>query len=67
MTAEDTTRHKPEPDVFLKTAHHLKIEPTACTVYENTDIDLETARRAGMTAVDVRPLIAGPPAAASVT
>ena len=31
--------------------------PPHCTVYEDTDIGLEAARRAGMTPVDVRPLI----------
>ncbi len=58
VTAEDTTRHKPEPDVFLEAARRLGADPAACTVYEDTDIGLEAARRAGMQPVDVRPLIA---------
>jgi beta-phosphoglucomutase family hydrolase len=57
VAAEDTTRHKPEPDVFLEAARRIGAEPAACIVYEDTDIGLEAARRAGMTAVDVRPLI----------
>jgi beta-phosphoglucomutase family hydrolase len=57
VTAEDTARHKPEPDVFLEAARRLGAEPAACTVYEDTDIGLEAAHRAGMAAVDVRPLI----------
>ena len=57
VAAEDTARHKPEPDVFLEAARRLGAEPPACTVYEDTDIGLEAARRAGMTPVDVRPLI----------
>lgn len=57
VAAEDTARHKPEPDVFLEAARRLGVEPAACTVYEDTDIGLEAARRAGMTPVDVRPLI----------
>jgi beta-phosphoglucomutase family hydrolase len=57
VTAEDTTRHKPEPDVFLEAARRLGVAPARCTVYEDTDIGLEAARRAGMAAVDVRPLI----------
>jgi HAD superfamily hydrolase (TIGR01509 family) len=56
--AEDTARHKPEPDVFLEAARRLGAEPANCTVYEDTDIGLEAARRAGMHPVDVRPLIA---------
>jgi beta-phosphoglucomutase family hydrolase len=58
VTAEDTTRHKPEPDVFLEAARRLDAAPATCTVYEDTDIGLEAARRAGMRAVDVRLLIA---------
>ena len=59
VTAEDTTRHKPEPDVFLEAARRLDADPAACTVYEDTDIGLEAARRAGMRGVDVRPLYLG--------
>src|SRR6185436_15168493 len=58
VTAEDTARHKPEPDVFLEAARLLGVEPAACTVYEDTDLGLEAARRAGMTGIDVRLLIA---------
>jgi len=57
VTAEDTARHKPEPDVFLEAARRLGADPAACVVYEDTDIGLEAAHRAGMAAVDVRPLI----------
>jgi beta-phosphoglucomutase family hydrolase len=58
VSAEDTRRHKPEPDVFLEAARRLGAEPARCTVYEDTDIGLEAARRAGMHPVDVRPLTA---------
>ena len=57
VAAEDTARHKPEPDVFLEAARRLGVDPAHCTVYEDTDIGLEAARRAGMKAIDVRPLI----------
>jgi HAD superfamily hydrolase (TIGR01509 family) len=57
VTAEDTTRHKPEPDVFLEAARRLDADPAVCTVYEDTDIGLEAARRAGMAAVDIRKLL----------
>jgi len=57
VAAEDTARHKPEPDVFLEAARRLGVAPADCTVYEDTDIGLEAARRADMTPVDVRPLI----------
>jgi HAD superfamily hydrolase (TIGR01509 family) len=54
VTAEDTARHKPEPDVFLEAARRLNVPAAACVVFEDTDIGLEAARRAGMASVDVR-------------
>jgi HAD superfamily hydrolase (TIGR01509 family) len=57
VAAEDTARHKPEPDVFLEAARRLGVQPTRCTVYEDTDLGLESARRAGMRGIDVRPII----------
>jgi beta-phosphoglucomutase-like phosphatase (HAD superfamily) len=54
VAAEDTTRHKPEPDVFLEAARRLGVAPADCTVYEDTDLGVEAARRAGMCWVDVR-------------
>jgi HAD superfamily hydrolase (TIGR01509 family) len=56
LSSEDTKRHKPEPDVFLEAARRLGADPSACTVYEDTDIGIEAARRANMQWVDVRPL-----------
>src|SRR6266850_8121033 len=53
VASEDTVRHKPEPDVFLEAARRLGVAPARCTVYEDTDLGLESARRAGMTGVDV--------------
>jgi HAD superfamily hydrolase (TIGR01509 family) len=58
VAAEDTARHKPEPDVFLEAARRMDADPAVCTVYEDTDIGLEAARRAGMIPIDVRPLAA---------
>jgi HAD superfamily hydrolase (TIGR01509 family) len=57
VTAEDTRRHKPEPDVFLEAARRLGVNPADCTVYEDTDLGLEAARRAGMKQVDVRKMV----------
>ena len=54
VCAEDTARHKPEPDVFLEAARRLAIPPQHCRVYEDSDLGIEAARRAGMSWVDVR-------------
>ena len=58
VTAEDTERHKPDPDVFLEAARRLNLPPSSCLVYEDTDVGLEAARRAGMKSVDVRAMYA---------
>jgi HAD superfamily hydrolase (TIGR01509 family) len=56
VTAEDTARHKPEPDVFLEAARRLDVPPSACAVFEDTELGLEAARRApACSGLDVRP------------
>jgi HAD superfamily hydrolase (TIGR01509 family) len=54
VSAEDTQRHKPEPDVFLEAARRLGVPPGRCRVYEDSDLGIEAARRAGMSWFDVR-------------
>lgn len=54
VAAEDTVRHKPEPDVFLEAARRLGVEPQECLVYEDSDLGLEAARAAKMDFIDVR-------------
>ena len=52
--AEATERHKPEPDVFLEVARRIGVEPAKCRVYEDADLGIEAARRAGMSCFDIR-------------
>ncbi|TWU42136.1 HAD family hydrolase [Novipirellula artificiosorum] len=54
VTAEDTAKHKPEPDVFLKTAELLGVPASGCLVFEDSPLGLEAARRASMDCIDVR-------------
>lgn len=54
VTAEDTERHKPDPDVFLEAAKRLNVSPASCLVYEDSDLGLRAAAAAGMDAIDVR-------------
>jgi beta-phosphoglucomutase-like phosphatase (HAD superfamily) len=58
--AEDTELHKPNPDVFLEAAKRINTPPAKCLVFEDTDIGIEAACRAGMHFVDVRRLELGP-------
>ena len=57
VCAEDTDRHKPEPDVFLMAAEKMKVPAGRCCVYEDGDLGIEAAHRAGMQVVDVRPIL----------
>jgi HAD superfamily hydrolase (TIGR01509 family) len=54
VASEDTSRHKPDPDPFLEAAARLGVDPTRCVVWEDSDLGIEAARRAGMTWIDVR-------------
>lgn len=54
VASEDTTRHKPEPEPFLEAARRLDVDPGRCVVWEDSDLGIEAARRAGMTWIDVR-------------
>jgi beta-phosphoglucomutase family hydrolase len=54
VTAEDTQRHKPEPDVFLEAARRLGVNASECIVFEDADLGVEAAKRAGMKCIDVR-------------
>ena len=54
VTANDVNQHKPFPDTFLKCAELMKIDPEYIEVFEDGDLGIEAAKRAGMKATDVR-------------
>ena len=54
VAREDTSRHKPDPDPFLEAASRLGVQPEGCLVWEDSDLGVEAARRAGMSWIDVR-------------
>ena len=62
VTIEDVTAGKPAPDLFLKAAANLGVDPVHCHVFEDSDEGLEAARRAGMAATDIRPFYQPDPA-----
>lgn len=63
VCAEDVQFHKPAPDVYLEAAHRLKVPPSDCAAFEDTDIGLQAISSAGMVGFDVRkrPLTPIPP------
>ena len=58
LTADDPYPLKQEPEIFLAAARLLGVEPSRCQVFEDGEIGLESARKAGMVATDIRPYIA---------
>jgi HAD superfamily hydrolase (TIGR01509 family) len=51
--AEDYLKSKPAPDCFLLAAERLGVEPSACLVFEDTDLGIQSATAAGMASVRV--------------
>ncbi len=51
--AEDVTRGKPHPDVFLEAARKIAREPVRCLVVEDAHVGIEAALAGGMKALAV--------------
>jgi beta-phosphoglucomutase len=54
VSAEDTQRGKPDPQVFLIGAERLGVPPGQCVVFEDAVAGVEAARNGGMRCVAVR-------------
>jgi beta-phosphoglucomutase len=54
VSAEDTTRGKPDPQVFLVAAQRLGVEPRRCVVFEDAPAGVEAAKAGGMKCIAVR-------------
>ena len=52
-TAADVKNGKPNPEVFLKSAEKLDVEPKNCLVFEDAINGFEAANRAGMKSVGI--------------
>lgn len=53
VTADDVAEGKPAPDVFLKAAKLLDVEPARCLVLEDAPSGILAAQRAGMQVIAV--------------
>lgn len=53
VTAEDVSRGKPEPDVFLKAAEKVGATPGRCVVFEDAPVGIEAGLAGGMKVVAV--------------
>lgn len=57
VSADDVTKHKPEPDTFLRCAEIMGVDPKDCLVFEDGDLGIAAAKEANMMVIDVRPHI----------
>lgn len=57
VSAEDVENHKPFPDTFLKCAELMNIPPEFCQVFEDGEMGIIAAKKAGMIVTDVRPYL----------
>ncbi len=55
VTANDVNSFKPDPETFLKCAELMNIDPALIEVFEDGDLGIEAAIKAGMRVTDVRP------------
>jgi len=53
MASENVTKHKPDPEVYLKSASNLKVDIASCVVFEDSFSGVSAAKNAGMKVVGV--------------
>ena len=53
LTIEDVSQAKPHPEVYLKSANNLGVDPKSCLVFEDSIRGVTAARAAGMNLVAV--------------
>jgi beta-phosphoglucomutase len=53
LASENVSKHKPHPEVYLKSSSNLQVEPDFCVVFEDSFSGVTAARNAGMKVVGV--------------
>lgn len=57
ICGSDVEESKPNPEIFLKVAHHFGIAPEACMVLEDSRLGIQAAKAAGMMGVFIPDLV----------
>lgn len=53
VDGNSVSKAKPDPEVFLKAAERLGVDPAECLVFEDAEAGVEGAKRAGMRVVGI--------------
>jgi beta-phosphoglucomutase-like phosphatase (HAD superfamily) len=53
LASEHVIKHKPDPEVYLKSASNLSLSPDQCIVFEDSYSGVSAAKNAGMKVVGV--------------
>lgn len=48
VSRDEVTNHKPDPEIYLKTANDLNVTPQDCIVFEDTVVGVQAGQQAGM-------------------
>lgn len=54
VSCDDVNKFKPHPETFLKAAAQMNVSPKDCIVFEDGDLGIEAAKKAGMVVIDIR-------------
>ena len=55
QTADDVENTKPHPEIYLKSADNLNVDPQHCLVFEDSPTGVKAAHAAGMQVIYVNP------------
>lgn len=53
VTGDEVTHPKPDPEIYLKAAGRLELDPARCVAFEDSFVGVESAKRAGMKCVAI--------------
>ncbi len=53
VSGDEVSRPKPDPEIYLRTAARIGLDPSACIAFEDSFVGVESAKRAGMKCVAI--------------
>lgn len=53
VSGDEVSRPKPDPEIYVRTAEKLGLDPAGCVAFEDSFVGIESAKRAGMKCVAI--------------